>query len=203
MLAYRPASFADGEVPTTWQQLAEAPYASQLALANPIFGTTRGHVAAMYALWGSDQATAHLTALRDADCLITDGNSAAVRAVLDGRAALAATDTDDVWVAQHKAPDLQLVYPDLGDGGTLLIPNSIALVANGPNPEAGRRLIDLLVSADVERLLAASDSRNIPVRSSLREELGMELPPETRLSYDAIADAMDDAIASAREILLR
>lgn len=84
-----------------------------------------------------------------------------------------------------------------------MIPCSVALVKGGPNPEAARRLVDFLVSAEVERRLAKSDSRNIPVRAKLRAELGVELPPETHLSYDAIADAMDVSLEAVREILIR
>ena len=90
----------------------------------------------------------------------------------------------------------------MGDGGTLLIPNSVALIAGAPHPESARKLIDFLTSEQTERLLAQSDSRNFPVRASLRDELTMELPPETKLTFDAIADAMDRAIRLAGEHLI-
>ena len=157
----------------------------------------------MFALWGEADARAFLTELRDGGAVMVDGNSAAVRAVLSGRAVFAATDTDDVWLAQRAGGSLTLSYLDMGDGGTLLIPCSVALVKGGPNPEAARRLVDFLVSAGVERRLAESDSRNIPVRAKLRAELGMTLPPETPISYDAIADEMDVSLKAVREILIR
>ena len=119
------------------------------------------------------------------------------------RARIAATDTDDVWVAQRSGASLDLRYPDMGDGGTLLIPCSVALIAGGPNPKAARKLVDFLVSAEVERMLAKSASGNIPVREALRKELGMDWPKETKITFDAVADAMDEAVAAAREILLR
>ncbi|MEK6798368.1 MAG: extracellular solute-binding protein [Planctomycetota bacterium] len=203
VLAYDRAKFSSEHLPTTWEQLAAPPYVSQLAIANPLFGTTRGHVSAMFALWGKDRARAYLTRLRDGGAFIADGNSAAVRAVMDGRFALAATDTDDVWLAQKRGSAIGLRYLDLGDGGTLLVPCTVALVRGGPNLDAAKKLLDVLASEKVERLLAVSDSRNIPVRSGLREELHLSWPPESSVSFDAVANAMDEAEAAVREILLR
>ncbi len=191
------------EIPTRWEACADPEVAGQLAFANPLFGTTRGHVAAMFALWGNERGRAFLMRLREGGVHIVDGNSSAVRTVIAGRALLAATDTDDVWVAQSTGASLDLAYPDMGDGGTLLIPCSVAIIKGTRHPEAARRLVDFLVSPEVERMLARSDSRNIPVRETLRKELGVKWPPESKVDYDAVADAMDEAVAAVREILIR
>ena len=128
-----------------------------------------------------------------------------MRAVLSFRSKTCATDTDDVYLARTRqgAEDLDLRHLDMGDGGTLLIPFSVALIKGGPNPKAGKRLVDFLVSAEVEKMLAQSDSHNVPVREALRVELNMILPPESSLPYDKIADHMDEAVQAVREILIR
>jgi iron(III) transport system substrate-binding protein len=203
VLAFDPQQTRPEDVPARWEDLAVPEVAKHTAVANPLFGTTRGHVAAMFALWGAERGRAFLQALRDGGVRITDGNSAAVRAVAAGRAKLAATDTDDVWVAQRSGVPLDSVYPDMGDGGTLLIPCSVAIVKGSDNLEAAGKLVDFLVSAEVERLLAKSDSRNIPVRDSLLAELEMTRPPQSKVDFDAVVDAMDEAVAAAREILIR
>lgn len=203
VLTFDPTRTVREEVPASWEALAEPRFAKRTAFANPLFGTTRGHVAAMFALWGSQRGRAFLTRLRDNGGYIADSNGATVRAVIGGRADLAATDTDDVWVAQRSGASLDLVYPDMGDGGTLLIPCSVAIVKGSRNLETARKLVDFLVSAEVERMLAQSDSRNIPVRRELRGKLGIQWPPESKISFDAVADAMDEATAAVREILIR
>jgi iron(III) transport system substrate-binding protein len=157
----------------------------------------------MFALWGEARGRRFLQGLRDGGALMVDGNSAAVRAVIAGRVEFAMTDTDDVWVAQREGASLDLRYLDLGDGGTLAIPCSVAVIKGGPSREAAESLVDFLVSADVERTLAKSDSRNIPVREALRQELGLALPPSSEVDAEAVAGAMDGAIAAAREILIR
>ena len=203
VLAFDPMQTSRQQAPASWEALAHADVAPRIALANPLFGTTRGHVAAMFALWGPERGRAFLTGLREGGATVVDGNSSAVRAVIAGRAAFAATDTDDVWVAQRSGASLDLVYPDLGDGGTLLIPCSVAIVKGAPHGEQARTLVDYLVSADVERMLAESDSRNLPVRPPLRETMKITWPPESTVSFEAVADAMDEAVAAVREILIR
>jgi iron(III) transport system substrate-binding protein len=192
-----------GGLPERWEELGEPRFAGGLAYANPLFGTTRGHVAAMFALWGEERGRAFLVGLKGGGAMMLDGNSTVVRAVMDGRARFCATDSDDVLVARRQAPSLEMLYPDLGDGGTLLIPCTVAIVRGGPNLDGARALVDFLVSPEVERMLAKSDSGNIPVRTSLREELGLRLPPETKLSFDAVADAMPAAVAAVEDVLIR
>lgn len=204
VIAFDPARAPEETRPWRWDQLADPKIASMSALANPLFGTTRGHVASLFALWGEAKARDFLEALRAGGIQIVDGNSTAVRAVMDGRAMFAATDTDDVWVARRAGASLDAIYPDLGDGGTLLIPSSVALIANHPGDNAAsRKLIDYLLSAAVEKSLALSDSRNIPVRQALREELGLAWPPESQLSFEAIADWLEKSDAAVRDILLK
>ncbi len=203
VLAFDPQRTALTDVPHTWQQLAEPVFARHLALANPLFGTTRGHIAAMFALWGPARGREFLKRLRDSGASIADSNSATARAVIAGRVEFAATDTDDVWVAQREGASLDLIYPDMGDGGTLLIPCSVAIVKGSDNLAASRKLVDYLVSAEVEQMLAESDSRNIPVRPMLRERLSLTWPPESKIGFDAVVDAMDEAVAAVREILIR
>jgi iron(III) transport system substrate-binding protein len=203
VIAFNPKKIRKAEVPTRWADLANDRWSRQVAMANPIAGTTRGHVGAMFVLWGREEATGFLRKLDEREIRIADGNSAAVRLVARGDVLLCATDTDDVWVAQRRGEDVDLVYPDMGDGGTLLIPCTVALLAGAKHAAEGRKLIDFLVSAEVERMLAKSESRNVPVRARLREELGMSLPPGSKVGYGATADVMDQAIDVAREILLR
>ncbi|MCO6439115.1 MAG: extracellular solute-binding protein [Phycisphaerae bacterium] len=203
VIAFDPRRTPREAVPAHWEQVAAPDFASRTAIANPLFGTTSGHVAAMFVLWGDERALAFLESLAENGAAIEAGNSAAVRAVMDGRVDFACTDTDDVWVAQKAGASVDLVYPDMGGGGTLLVPCTVALVRGAPHPAPGRDLVDYLVSAEVERMLAESPSRNIPVRAALREELGLTWPPETEVDYQAVADEMEKAMNIVRNVLLR
>jgi len=186
-----------------WEMLSSEPFASRVAIANPLFGTTRGHVAAMFALWGEERGRTFLKRLRDGGALVVDGNSAAVRSVLSGRSDFAMTDSDDVLAARRENSTLDLCYPDMGNGGTLMIPSTVGLICGGPNPAEARRLVDYLVSADVERKLLESDSRNVPVRETLRAEMKVPWPAESEIPIESIVNAMEASDRAVREILIR
>ena len=120
-----------------------------------------------------------------------------------GELLICATDTDDVYARQERKEPIDLVYPDMGDGGTLLIPNSVGLIAGAPHPETARKLIDFLCSEQTEGMLARSESRNIPVRESLRAKLKMEMPPSSKVDFQKVTDNMERAIQLAGERLVK
>jgi iron(III) transport system substrate-binding protein len=203
VVAFDPRRTPREHVPTRWEDFARPEFAARTAIANPLFGTTRGHVSAMFALWGEERGKAFLKTLKDGGAKILDGNSATVRAVTEGRADFAWTDNDDVQAARRAGWSMESIAPDMGDGGILLIPCTTALLRGAPNPDGGRKLYDHLVSAEVERRLAESDWKSIPVRSELQKKMGLSLPPRSGVTFEAAADAMDAAMSAVREILLR
>jgi len=203
VLAYNSSQVEREELPTRWRDIADARWQGKLGVADPRFGTTGGHFAAMYVLWGEPEYVAFLTELKGIiNGQLQDGNATAARRAGRGELLVCATDTDDVYARQRRGEPVEMVYPDLGDGGTLLVPNSVALIAGAPNPAGGKKLIDFLTSAQTERMLARSDSGNFPVRASLRKELDMDLPPETRVGFRDIADALEPALKLAGEHLI-
>jgi len=202
VVAFDPQQTPAETVPSRWEDFATPDIAPHVAIANPLFGTTRGHVAAMFAVWGPGPGKRFLQNL-EGKALVLDGNSATVRAVMDGRMRYGFTDSDDVWAARRAGATLEFKMPDMGDGGTLLIPCSVAIVKGGPNPDPARKLADYLVSAEVERLLARSESRNIPVRQALRDELRMDWPAETKIGFNQILKQLDASDAGVRDMLVR
>jgi iron(III) transport system substrate-binding protein len=61
------------------------------------------------------------------------------------------------------------VFPDQGEGeiGTMLIPNSVALIKGGPDPAGARKVIDKILAVETEALLAAADGAQIPLRDGV------------------------------------
>jgi iron(III) transport system substrate-binding protein len=203
VLCYNTQTLQEDQMPKRWRDTADARWSGKLAFADPRFGTTTGHIAAMYALWGEAEYVEFLEQLNQVTGgVLMDGNATVARRVGAGELAIGATDTDDVYARQGRNEPIAMVYPDMGDGGTLLIPNSVGLVAGAPRPEAAKKLIDFLTSDVTERMLARSESRNFPVREGLRRELNMELPPETSVPFEKIADAMAPALRLASEHLV-
>ena len=204
VVAFNTGKLTRTTAPKQWFELGDPKWSGRLAMANPQFGTTRGHVATMFAMWGQAKATDFLKRLAKHGVRIADGNASAVRMVARGEVDLCMTDTDDVWVAQRRGLPVDMVYPSMGEGsGTLWIPNTVAILSGCRHPTAARRVADFLASAEVERLLAKSHSRNVPVRQALAGTLGTTQPAMTSVDYAASAKAMPAAIECAKKILLR
>ncbi|MGH7131550.1 MAG: extracellular solute-binding protein [Phycisphaerales bacterium] len=161
----------------------------KVAVANPRFGTTRSHLA--HVLWsaGAEDYTNLLKAVKPV-IRICDGNAAVVRAVAQGEARTGFTDYDDVVAGRRNGWKL-----DFEPSGPA-IPNTVAIVKGGPHAAAARQLADFILSAETERALAASDSRNIPLRPAVRTEF-----PELKVfavevvNWDEVADRVDEALA--------
>lgn len=203
VLAWNTKGLQRESVPNKWQDIADVKWAGKLAIADPRFGTTTGHFAAMLVLWGEPAYVEFLKRLdKTVGGVLMDGNATCARRVGAGQALLCATDSDDVYSRQERKEPIDLVYPDMGDGGTLLVPNSVGIIAGSPHATAAQTLVNFLASEATERMLARSESRNIPVREALRRELNIQMPSETKVPFAQIADAMDRAIQLAGQVLV-
>ncbi|NOX60066.1 MAG: extracellular solute-binding protein, partial [Planctomycetes bacterium] len=203
VLAYDPKVTRRSEVPTRWEDLSKPEVAAHLAIANPLFGTTRSHVAAMLALWGPERFTSYLDDMVEHGVLVTQGNSSAVRRLIEGSVKFAATDSDDVLVATRRGHLVDMVFAEFDGQGAFVIPNTVALLAGSEENTEAKRLVDYILSQEVERMLAQSDSRNFPVRAKLSKELRMRAPKASLVSPDAVADAMPEAVRICREAFLK
>lgn len=162
--------------PTRIGDLIAEKWKGQVALANPLFGTTNTQFALLTAQEGPKTVIAFCQALKSNDVVIQLGNAQARDAVAAGELPLCITDTDDAWAAIKNGRPVDMIYPDQGveDSGLLLIPNTVSLIKGGPHPEAGKKLIDFLLSTKVESMLAYSDSAQIPLRP------GVDKPPHVK-----------------------
>ncbi len=137
-----------------------------VGIAYPVFGTTATHVAALYAEMGAEAAEQFLTDLKEAGVLVLDGNGVVRERVAQGMLDMGLTDTDDSIGAIERGDPVEMVFLDQGDGqmGTLKIPNTVAMVRDGPNPDEARMLIDYLLSGGNVADLVDSGWFQLPLR---------------------------------------
>lgn len=155
------------DYPSSIYDLADDAWpAEKVGLAYPMFGTTATHATALYSYLGHDSAREYYSALQERGISVVDGNSVVRDMVADGRLLFGMTDTDDACDAIEDGKPVTIVLPDQGDGGlgTLVIPNTVARIKGGPNPEEAQRLIDYLLSEAVERRLVEIGWSQLPVR---------------------------------------
>ncbi len=155
------------DYPTSIRDLAQPRWRGQVGIAKPLFGTTASHVACLFEKLGPGPAEELLRAMKANDIQILGGNKPAADMVAAGRLAFALTDTDDYFVVKQSGAPVELVLPDNSPeaGGVLLLPNTLARIKNSPNPQAAGRLIDFLLSAEIEARLVTGPSAQIPLHA--------------------------------------
>jgi iron(III) transport system substrate-binding protein len=142
-------------------------------MARPLTGTTLTHVTALYAMNGDAWGDAFLEKIEKSGLSLVQSNGQVMRLVREGQMAWGLTDTDDFNVARVGGYPVVAVYPDQKDAshpdarGTLLIPNTVCVLANAPHLENAKRLVDFILSKEIEAELAASDGAQIPVRAAV------------------------------------
>lgn len=162
----------EGDYPTRMEDFLDERWpASKIAIALPLFGTTKTHACALYVAWGPARAREFFQQLKDRGVRVEQGNSTVRDLVADGTLMWGLTDTDDAAGALSRGAPVAAVFPDQGPEGigTLVTPNTVGLVYAAKHPEQARQLIDYLVSAEVERRMVETGWCHVPLR-----ELGIE-----------------------------
>jgi len=180
-------------MPTSIRDLAAPRWRAQTAIANPLFGTTTAHVAALFSVWGDDEGKAFMDSLKRNEVRVASSNGEVERLVVSGEVAFGLVDTDDAFEARESGAHVAIVYPDQEGMGTLVMPTSVVLMRGAPHAEAGRRLIDCLLGADVERRLA-EEGGHIPLRSGVPTPEGVRSADEIRamgVDYSQLALTMN------------
>lgn len=202
VIGYNTNKASAQEAPKSLEDVLDAKWKGRLAMASPAFGTTGGDVASWFAHYGPQRAKEILQRLRDNEVRIVSGNSTAVRMVATGQADICFTDTDDVYAGQRNGWPVAMNFLDQNGKGALAIPNTAAMIKGGPHAETAAMLMQFLLSEELERLLAESDSHNSPVRASVAQRYPQyAIPRSLDLDYGRIADFLPVAIKAAEEIL--
>lgn len=166
------------DMPRSVFDLAQPRWRGRAGMAKPLFGTTATHATCLFWALGEGEARQFFRRLKANGVQILSGNRQVAAAVAAGELAFGLTDTDDAMVELDRGSPVTIVYPDRGDDelGTLFIPNTLAIVRNGPHPAEARRLVDFLLSPEVETALAQGPSSQIPLNPLVVARPRVETP---------------------------
>lgn len=179
-------------VPRSINALLDPKWKGKACLANPLFGTTSMHAAALFETMGEAKAKEFFEGMRANGVKMLSSNGEVKRRVASGEFAFGLTDTDDASVSIKEGKPVTMVYPDQDGAGTLIVPNAAVLIANAPHVANGRKFIDYLLSAEVEKALAESEAAQMPLRS------GVPVPPGVKRVGEIKAMAVDYEKLGAR-----
>ena len=176
--------------PDSILDLVDPKWQGQVAIAKPLAGTTASHAACLFATWGPARTQEFFLALKK-NAQVLAGNKQVALAVGRGELAFGLTDTDDAMIELDRGLPVKIIYPDQAEGepGSLFIPNTIALLKDSPNPENARKLVEFLLSTQVEEMLAAGPSAQIPLNPNVKRPLRVESPSTVRAMKVDFEDA--------------
>lgn len=198
------------EWPTSLLDLTQERYRGKVVLAMPHHGTSATQAACLFEVLGREKAMEYHRGLKANGVQLAKGNKDVAVWVGKGvspsgqPALLGVTDTDDALTEVRAGHDVEMIFPDRGGSsefprlGTLYIPNTLGILKGSPNPAAARRLVDFLLSAEIEKWLAQSESGQIPFRPGLRSLVPNEVavPPDVKVmevDFFRAADLWDEA----------
>jgi iron(III) transport system substrate-binding protein len=178
--------------------LAHPALKGKICMARPTAGTTGGHLAALYTVWGRDKFEQFLRDLKANNIKLLGGNSVVAEYVGQGQLFAGLTDNDDVDSARREGGKLELILPDQNPEqiGTLAIPCTVGLIAGAKHPDAAKKLIDYLLSPEVEKMLLDAKFARYSVFAA-----GGEQVKPMPVNYAEVATNLRPAVELAMKIL--
>ena len=194
----------ESDWPKSVMELADPRWQQKCAVALPLFGTTATHFTVLQAKLGAEKAAEFFRQVKG-NAVVLSGNKQVAQAVSSGQVAWGLTDTDDALIEIDSGLPVAIVFPDQEPSqlGTLLIPNTLAVVKKCKHPVAAKTLGDYLLSEDIEGRLAMSPSGNIPIRPNHPEKSRAAPKQATRymdVDFQKAAQEWDSASTKLREI---
>jgi len=164
---------AEDEMPSGMADLLDPRWHGKCGIARPLTGTTLTHAVALFDLLGEERAGAFWGAIAEGQHAspppvnVVSSNGQLMKLVSTGRLHWGFTDTDDFNVARLDGLPVRRIFPDQeGEDpiGTLLIPNTVSILAGAPHKEAAKQFVDWVLGEAIEERMAFSRSAQIPVR---------------------------------------
>jgi iron(III) transport system substrate-binding protein len=190
--------------PQSITDLTNAKWKGRIGMAKPLFGTTATHAACLFAAWGDEKAREFFDKLKANEVKILSGNKQVAQAVSSGEIDFGITDTDDAYEEIQAARPVEIVYPDQAAGqiGTLYIPNTLAVIKGAPHAAEARRLVDYILSPEVEARLALGPSAQVPLNPDVTAQPPIKTPRTIRamqVDFEKAAAKWDDVARFLRE----
>jgi iron(III) transport system substrate-binding protein len=160
------------KIPTSLLELTNGVWNGRVALAYPLFGTTKAHFVALRQLWGEEVWKSWCYGLVRNGAKVVDGNSVVVKLVAAGECAIGLTDSDDIAVAVKEGKPVAGLEPT---GECIAIPSTVALVRDAPHPDSAQALIDFLSAPEtVRRLVTAHALESVEAKPDFPQLLTVD-----------------------------
>ena len=182
------------DLPQSIFDLTNEKYKGNVAIANPLFGTTTFHIAALFSAIGDEKAKQFLNDLKKNEVIVATSNGDVKKRVMKGEVACGLTDTDDAFEAVKEGANVGIIFLDQQGIGSLIMPNTVNLIVKSKHSENGQKLIDYLLSKETEAKLAISCAQ-IPLHK------GVDIPKDVpsldhivpmKINYDQASQKLEE-----------
>ena len=135
----------------------------RFVLTKPLDDTTLVHYSLLWKVWGAERLKSWHREVRRRGAQEVAGNAVVVNLVAQGACDFGWTDTDEFFAALDEGQPVAMLPVRVGEGYTICIPNTVAIIKGTQRTRDARRLVDFLLSARTELALARSKTRQIPL----------------------------------------
>jgi iron(III) transport system substrate-binding protein len=168
VLAVNTKLVPENEIPSTWAELADPKWKGRIAYA----GADKSGSALIQLMqilhdFGMEKGWALFEKMVD-NFVITGSSGAVSRGAAQGEYAIGLTLEDNAQRFIDGGAPLKVVYPK---EGISFAADAMALVADGPNPEGGKALIDYIVSPEGQKIIVEKFGRR-PIRADVAQPRG-------------------------------
>lgn len=173
--------------PKSLFDLLKSQWQGKIVMARPHHGTSATQAACLFAFLGAEKAKDFYRSLIKNKVQLAPGNKQVAEWVAKGKApggqevVMGITDTDDAMLEVKANRPVAIIFPDSEDKpdriGTLFIPNTVAILRGGPNPQGAKRLVDYLLSEEIEQRLATEGGYQFPLNPNADVKMPMALEP--------------------------
>jgi len=176
-----------GTTPPNLDSLLPGSDRSQIAIAQPLSGTTLTHYTVLWQLWGGERVKVWHREWREGGIRECHGNAAVKDLVAGGACVAGFTDTGEFFAAKDAGQPVAM-HPVRAEGAqTIVIPNTVAILRGARREFEAQKLVDFLLSEETEIALARSKARQIP----LGEVPERRLPAEVREMRAWVREGVD------------
>ena len=154
-----------GAKPDSILAYADPRWRGKAVLANPLLNTTAFNLTALFNTWGDKRGFEFLEQVKKNGVKTSPGNADSAVMVASGTAEFSLVDVDDGLEAARRNAGVEIRYPDQGKNGlgTFMVANAVAMMRGAKHPDAARKLIDYLLTAETQRKLAFSPCAQTPL----------------------------------------
>jgi iron(III) transport system substrate-binding protein len=194
VLIVNTALVPESDRPKSVWDLVDPRWKGKAGIVRPVTGTTLTHLTALHTTLGDQEFERFLQGVIDNQCHLPPGNGRLAKLVGEGEIHFGLTDSSDYRLVKSEGLPVDAIYPDQDGIGVLVIPNTVARVKGGPNPEAARRLIEFLLSDRAEELLAFHPRGHIPLKPGVRHPDEVTTSDELRtmtVDFNAVGAALE------------